>query len=378
VLLSGAFFYPAVDTDVVQRYVLWAHRLQAGHLPWASFHVEYPTGVLPFMLLPGGGTLYELQFVLLALAADAYLTTTLWRIRPGGAGAWLWILLPLVLGPIIWVRFDIFVAAALVGALSSMARARWRAAGVFLAAATLLKLWPLVLLLVLWPLLDPIGRRRMAASAAAVLGLFTIPVLAWGGASGLWWMLRYQGGHGLEFESVWAWPVVVAHSFNRHVAIVPSHATTEVPLSGIPGLAASALLPLALIAVTLYLWLGRGRRLDIATATLLVVAVVLLGSKIMSAQYVIWTAATVGVVLQTATNAGPRWRARLLLATAALAATTQWLFPFQVEQAFYGYTSGILAVTAHAEAAVLWFVVVLLFVIRPTTRPCVARKRTAG
>jgi hypothetical protein len=360
-LLTGNLGYPQVDRDIFV-YNDWARALLAGHLPWQSFNVEYPPGVLPFMAIPGDERVYELLFITLAVLADAAIMALLWRARPRGLGSGMWVLLPIALGPIIWVRFDICVAAALVGFVVALREQRWRTAGICLAAATLLKLWPLVLLVVAWRLIPRSGRRAVLGWTLGGIGALTVPVIGFGGGSGLLWMLRYQGGRGLEMETVWAWPVIVAHAFGAALRPVPGHGTTEVPISGVVSYAVSVVLPLAIVAVVAYVWRDTGRRLTVASACLLAVSVVLIASKVLSPQYVVWACALVAVVLDEVPARSKRERIRLAIATLFLAATTQLVFPFHFLALYLALASGVFSATIHAEAVVLWVVVVAHYV----------------
>jgi hypothetical protein len=357
VLLSGAFFYPAVDQDVV-KYTFWAHQLYAGHLPWRGYLVEYPPGVSLFMALPGGVATYELQFIALAMAADAAVLQLLWRGRPRGAGSWLWLFLPVALGPMVWVHLDIFVAVAIVGFVVALREGRWRTAGACLAAATLLKLWPIVLLVVLWRLIPVEGRRMVGGWAIGVVAAMTLPIVAYGGGSGLLWMLHYQGGRGLELESVWAWVAIVARAFGASVHPVTGHGGVEFQISGVVSTVATLALPLAVLGLAVYVWRDAGRRLTVASANLLAVAIVLIGSKVLSPQYVIWTLAAVAVVIDELPAGDVRRRVRLVTATLVVVTSTQLVFPFAFIDVYFGTRWGVVAATSHALSVVVWVGVV--------------------
>lgn len=374
-LLAGTLFYPQVDQDVV-KYTYWAHLLYGGHLPWRGFNVEYPPGLLPLMLIPGGVAVYELQLIGLALLADALIVKLLWRARPRGLGTWLWLLLPIALGPMLWVHLDIFVAVALVGFVVALREGRWRIAGACLAAATLLKLWPIVILVVIWRLIPAEGRRTVGAWAIGVLAAVTVPILAYGGGPGLLWMLHYQGGRGLEIETVWAWPAVVARRFGASVHPVLGHGGVELSISGLLSVAATVALPLALVGLTAYVWRDRGRRLTLGLATLTTVAVVLLLSKVLSPQYAIWAFAMVAVVVDERPTRTARSRGVLAAATILLAATTQLVFPFAFISLYFGGTWGIVAATLHALVVIGWVGVVVHYATNaPVAGPAAMSER---
>lgn len=367
ILLAGTL-YPYVKGDVTYLYAIWANALHHGLLPWRhNFFIEYPPGVLVFLALPGASVTYEVEFVVLALLADAVIAVALWRKRPSGLGFWLWALVPVFLGPVMWVRFDIFVAAALVGFVLFLERARWRLAGLCVAAATLLKLWPLVLVAVVWPLVGAKHARRVMAWAIGGVLALTVPVLAWGGASGLVKMLRYQGERGIESESLWAYPSQLVH--RSPTALAPAHGSLELAVSGVWAVVGSLLLPLAVAVVLGCCWWDRGRRLSIRSACLLAVSVVLVASKVLSPQYIVWVVAVVTLVLDADDGWSRKERRLLFGATALLAVTTQWLYPITLFQSWpHVETSALVALSAHAFGALAWFVVAIRYVVRCPTK----------
>jgi hypothetical protein len=363
ILLAGTL-YPYVKGDLAHEYVGWAQSLYHGLLPWrGNFFVEYPPGVLPFMTLPGGSGTYEVEFVALALLADAFVAGALWRRRPASPGFWLWVLLPVLLGPVMWVRLDVFVAAALLGFLLCLESSRWRLAGLCIAAAALLKLWPLALVAMIWPLIGRGPVRRVITWAIAGVLALVVPVLAWGGASGLSKMLHYQGGRGLESETLWAYPSQLLHRSPSDLRL--GHGGLELPLSGAWAVVDSLVLPLALLVVVGYCWWDGGRRLTLRTACLLTISIVLVGTKVLSAQYIVWTVLVVALVLDGEDRWSRAERWLLAGATALLAATTQWLYPFRLFHTWPQVrASGLVALSAHALCLVVWVVVVIRYVVR--------------
>jgi hypothetical protein len=364
-LITGVLWYPAADGDVIFIYHAWATHLLHGQLPWRDFKVEYPPGVLPGMLLPGGRSVYELQFVCIALLADGYIMKALWRQRRNGLGTWCWVFAPIALGPIMWTRYDIFVAAALVGFLVSMRKGNWKRAGACLAAATLIKMWPIALLLVLWRLIPVEGRRKVAGWAIGVSAAACAPVVAWGGLGGLHYVLTYQGDRGIEWESPWALPVQIAHSFDFSVPLVRAHDTIEYALSGWAQPATSAVLPLLILAIAAFAWLDRKQRLTVSSATLLTVVAVIFGEKVLSAQYVVWGAAIVVYAINDSPLRTLRQRWHLVLATLAWGITTQLFWPLYAVYVYYGWFRGNMVAITHAEAVFVWAGIATFFVLRP-------------
>jgi Glycosyltransferase family 87 len=356
VAMTNRTGYPSGDNDVF-RYGRWAALLHAGHLPWSSFPVEYPPGVLPFLALPGGLFTYELQFIVLAFVADAIILAMLRRTSPRGLGQWLWLVAPVALGTTLWLRFDIFVAAALVGFVVAIRSGRWRIAGACLAYACLLKLWPLVILVVAWRVIPAEGRRRVTGWCLGVIAGATLPVIAWGGASGLLAMLGYQGNRGLEVESVAAYPFMLAWSLGHHSAPVIGHVTLEFDVFGVVALVATVALPAALACLSAVVWRDAGARASIASVTLVCALVVLVASKVMSAQYIVWVLALTALAVDdhVSVHTWPRWRLAVVATTGA--ALTQWIFPLNWGKVILeGGTAVMVVLTVRLLVLAVWLV----------------------
>jgi hypothetical protein len=361
--IAGLGGYPAADNDVL-RYSFWAGFVHAGFLPWSSFPVEYPPGILPFFALPGRMFGYELEFILLAFVADALVLTMLRRTSPRGLGQWLWLVAPVALGTTFWLRLDIFVAAMLVGFVVAIRSGRWRAAGACLGYACLLKLWPLVILAVAWRVIPAEGRRRIAGWCLGVILAATLPVIAWGGGSGLLAMLNYQGNRGLEVESVAAYPFMLAWSLGHNVAPAYGHATMEFAVGGIAGALASLALPAALVALGTYVWRAARARVSIASLTLLCTLVVLVASKMMSAQYIVWVLAITALVIDETVHihAWSRWPLAVVAMTGA--ALTQWIYPLNWGKvALDGSTTVVAVFTVRLAVLAVWLVLACRYAV---------------
>jgi hypothetical protein len=294
-----------------------------------------------------------------ALIADAYTFRALFRRRPGGLGAICWLVLPLTFAPTMWVRLDVFVAAALVGFVVAVENEPWRTAGACIAAATLLKLWPIVPVAVLWRIISRAGRRRLVASASVVLVAWVLPVVAWGGAGGLGWMLRYQATRGLEIESIWPLPAVFKQAIIHVRILTGGHGSIEVPIHG--GICAGDQ-PCAAAALALRAWpdlvdrptslhprrcgaagrCGRAARLEDD-----VCAVRRLG------------VAATAIALDPCTDEVRRPRRGLMISTLAPAISNQVVHPLEWVPAIEVRDRGLAALSLHAVVAVTWLIVVV-------------------
>src|SRR6266508_2469029 len=133
----------------------WGLQIVAlGRTPYVGVPIEYPPGLLPFILFPA----WMLQalhipflpsFVFLMMLADALGFIGVYRLatRWGSMlGPWLWVIgLPL-LGPMVLLRLDLVPAVATIWCLQRAAAGRWTSAGAFLGFGIIAKIYPLFLL----------------------------------------------------------------------------------------------------------------------------------------------------------------------------------------------------------------------------------------
>lgn len=220
-------------------YQSWARQIMRADLaPYAEVRIEYPPGILPFITLPqvglpDDGTGYAARFATLMLLLDLVAVQrllVLGRRRGSMWGPWLWLVLVPLLGPISYMRLDMIPAVATVLALERADAGRWGTAGGMLSYAALAKLYPLLLMPIVW-LRAPDKRRFISgALVVAVLGLIgfsgSLDDLARS-------VLGYHAERGIQLESSWAtgllvagklgYPIVVEYTFGAlHVASVIS------------------------------------------------------------------------------------------------------------------------------------------------------------
>src|SRR5437773_628873 len=133
-LLSHGFYGNLVITDV-GVYQHFADAMASGQLPYRDFAVEYPPVALPVFLLPsllgarmGDSAAYVANFEALMLVAGAlatlFVVVTLWRQGASrgrlALGAGFVAISPLLIGPVILSRYDLWPAALLAAALAAV------------------------------------------------------------------------------------------------------------------------------------------------------------------------------------------------------------------------------------------------------------------
>ncbi len=283
------------DIRVYHRYAVafWAgdhafHQLPAEYPPLAL--VVFTLSVLP--PLHDYATVFAIWMS--AILVAGYLGYLRFSTRRDAA----LLLLYLVVGAAgtVLARYDLIPALLTVAAYWAVRRGRFTGAYLLLAAGTLLKLYPIVLIplvmiehrraLVLagqrWVL--PVAKGAAVGGALVVAGFgIAVGLSGWSGLSPFF----YAGARPFQVESLGAtllwlssfvgFSAEVEHSFFSYNLIGPLA----------PGLASAASTAGAAGLMWVYwrLWLGR---MDLARAFLAVICIVLLSSKVFSPQYLIW------------------------------------------------------------------------------------------
>jgi hypothetical protein len=302
-LLHVGFYDDAeiVDTPVYQRY---GDAVVDGRVPYRDFALEYPPGALPVFVLPSLGEAadYDALFEVLMLASGAFAVAFV-ALALGGAGASAARLYgavtfaaaaPLLLGPVVLSRYDLWPAALTAAALAALVAGRPRLGLAALAAAVAAKLYPLVIL----PLaLGYVARRHGRREALASLGVFALVAVvvflpfALVAPDGLADALERQTGRPLQIESLGAGLLLAADRLGLYDAsVVSSHGSQN--LAGpLPDALADAQTVVQVLAV-LVVWVAfaRTRRDDpplLAASAAAVAAFVAFG-KVLSPQFLIW------------------------------------------------------------------------------------------
>ncbi|BBL78498.1 membrane protein [Rubrobacter xylanophilus] len=356
------------DSNDLALYHRSAEALLRGEVPYRDFFIEYPPGSLPVFVPPalftdglfGYITAFAAEMAL-ALAAALVLVALAARRLYGPAGwpvpAATFALGAVLLYPVAVTRYDAAVALALAAAaLGAAFGGRWTLlAGGALGFGAAAKLVPA---LALPPLL--LARRGSAAREvvvfAATVGLFAVPALLLGGGNFLE-SLAYHAQRGLQVESVAA-SVLVALGGAREVVFEYGAFELRGGWTG-EALALTTPLALSLLGLTaLGVWRARRRAPlggeGFARYAAAFVLAFMLGSKVLSPQYLIWLLPL--VPLAAGGFAGGALCATLL---AACWLTTQ-VFPLHYEELLSGRAPGPeLLLARNALLAVLWALLLL-------------------
>lgn len=331
--LPGLYYTIGSDT----QHVYWpaVRKLLAGHIPYLDphFFVEYPplgTAVflLPALLHPTTLRAYDWLFaaemLLVDAAALALVALVARRLATSVVGAVLayGAMVPL-LGAVVCQRYDLVPAALVLGALLALLHGRSATAWLLLLAATLTKVYPLVLaplfLLYEW-------RRGRRAGALLYAGGLIASGAAWLmlAPASLHRFLAWETQRGIEIESLPGSLVALLHRVGLPVHMVPpsAYGSWDVASALTPTLETlTTALTVALLAAV-YAWFARrdGGDHALVIASALAVLGLLLGSKLLSIQFLLWLLPLVAVQ--------PRRRVAAVALSLGAVALSQYIFPF--------------------------------------------------
>ncbi|MFI2782299.1 glycosyltransferase 87 family protein [Streptomyces sp. ALB3] len=291
---------PDVTSDVSVIYRGWYEVLRAGSYPLDDVTWQYPPAAALAVLSPDLLPFleYASAFFLLVLLCDALVfgLLLLAGTRPGtrDAGTWLWVVGVPLLGPTVYARYDLMVTAVAVVALLAGVR-HPRVLGALAAFGTLLKVWPVLLLV--GTARGRATRRSWSAAVvtAAVLALAAAVVLP-----GAFAFLTFQRDRGLEIESLGALVFHVARQFGWEGRVELRYGSME--FAG-PHVALVSTLALALSVLAfgwLLVWRLRARTFAVHTpadAAFTAVLLFTVTSRVISPQYMVWPLGLAAVCL---------------------------------------------------------------------------------
>jgi hypothetical protein len=317
------------DTDLYERY---GARMAKGDVPYRDFRAEYPPGALATFVLPSelAGTKapvweptlnrparrYALWFaaLMVALLATAIvLTATSLRVlrastRQVAITLGLLAVAPLLLGDLVFTRFDVWPATLTAAALAALLCARFNLAGLALGVAIATKLYPVLLVpLAVTQAWKQRGRRAglslLGVTSATTLAVF-LPFLALAPGETLW-PVRQQLSRGLQAESLGASLISAVHAvtlqLHDHGLGVPTAslhlvesagALNSAEVHGVAGTAVGTVSGLLALAIVAWAWVAFARGAASADRLVCYAAIVLTASlavgRVLSPQFLIW------------------------------------------------------------------------------------------
>jgi hypothetical protein len=341
------------DLEVYQR---WGLQLAEGQVPSNDPMWQYPPLAAFVFGAIGALGAHPWMFVLLFVAVDVAISVLLAR-DAQRSGRWhgfaVWLAAPLLIGPLMYGRYDVIPTAFALAGL--MAAAVPLAAGAILAVGGALKVWPAVMALALS---QRAWLRGAAGAVVATVGV--VVVSAWAFPTVISGFVSNGEARGLQTESVAALPFMWARLFVGDSAIPEAfrYGSSEV---GHPWADAIApwLVPLTGLGLLLLIAaraLGRLDRVPVADIAFVAILWLMVTSRVLSPQYNVWLVGMAALVWAAGSPA--MRRATIPVAVTAIAA--QALYPFAyidiVDGGFIGVaiqTVRIIALLASLALAVL-------------------------
>ena len=319
-------------TGDVRLYSEWGELIVGeGFAPYREIDIEYPPGSLPFVIVPallGQGEFSPTAFVVLLMVLDlvAFVTLLMLARRTGSyRGALTWLVLPPLLGVVLYARLDLVPAFATLLALERAHAGRWFAGGVWFGLGAAAKLFPALLI----PLAFlAAGQRRLGLLGGVAVGVAAawVPFAADTGEM-LEDVLGYHSARGIHLESLWGSLLNLQRIDGGPVELVFEYGAFHITGPGAPTMlrwttAISLAVVAACVLVALLRWLrwpGLARaELPLAATTML--ALLLGTGRVFSPQFVVWLLAAAAVLFavmpRVALWAGPLLAVIVLLTAA--------------------------------------------------------------
>jgi len=327
---------------------------------------EYPTPVTWILWLPYGATGgnrvgYLVAFVVFMLVLDGLFSWALWRSagRRHDSSLDFWLLFVLLVGPLSYLRFDILPAVLAGGALLVARRRPW-VTGALTGLGAAVKLWPALLIGAF--LAHRPTRRPVAVGFVTVgFGLALVSLLT-GGWARLVSPLTWQSDRGLQIESIWATPLMLARALTPGggwVVDMSKYQAYEVFGAGVGPLLLLSNLATVLGLVLIVALLVRAHRASepspvaVGLVILATVAIMTITNKTLSPQYLLWLGGPMAALLllrQDDRHDEQRLLGRLAGQLLVLALLTHLVFPLLYD-GFLGRQGGAMVVISTLVTA---------------------------
>ena len=327
---------------------------------------EYPTPVVWILWLPFGATGgrrigYLVAFMVVMLLLDAAFTYALYRSagRQHDRSIDFWLLFVFLLGSLSYLRFDLIPAVLAGGALLA-ARRRPALTGALTGLGAAIKLWPALLIAAF---LSYRPDRKPAGIAFVVVGfgLAAVSLIA-GGWARLVSPLTWQSGRGLQIESIWATPLMVARAAapQRWMVDISDYQAYEIFGPGvgiwimISNIATVAGLAMIVALVVRAFRAGGSTPVAVGLTVLAIVAIMMVTNKTLSPQYLLWLGGPAAALLLLARSATAEERAavrRIAGQLLVLALLTHLVYPLLYD-GFLGRDGRVMIVVSTVVTAV--------------------------
>ncbi len=364
------------DVPVYQRY---GDAIERGSVPYRDFRPEYPPAALAAFAVPslvssgrlGYARAFAVEMALLGAVCVVLVFLALRAVDASFArlvaGTALSASAPLLLGPLVLTRFDLFPAALVAAALASFVGRRERLGAGILGVAIAVKLYPAVLVpvAVAW-VWKRRGQKEAAVAVAICLGVAAAVFLPFVAIApdGVAWSLWRQLGRPLQIESLGAAVLLALHQLGMPLGWSSSNGSQN--LTGTVASVASAVTSVAQAGALIWIWSRFARRpavtadAFVAAAAASILAFVALG-KVLSPQFLVWLLVVVALVGGRAAWPG------LALLVLACGLTRAW-FPHRYWSLVFTFDPLVSWLVLARDAALLALLVTLLTLGRERAR----------
>ena len=288
-------------------YFDYASKVLGGSLPYLDFTLEYPPFSLFFFILPH---LFTSSFVVYAIAFEVELFLfdllglyLIYRIaQRQGKAPWemltVYSVAILAIGPIIAQRYDVFPAIIVLLSLYCFWIGKHKTSWGILALGTMTKIYPVAIAPIflayymrnhqykrIWS-----GILVFAASSLAII----IPFLVISPTS-LLSLINYHAQRGIQLETIYSAFLLVVGKFGStspQLAFGAGSWNIAGPLADTLAMISTFVLAFLLLMSYWFIYSrikpGKSQLMEMGTYSLLVIAVILITSKVLSPQYLIW------------------------------------------------------------------------------------------
>jgi hypothetical protein len=300
----------------VELYFGYASKIMSGLMPYRDFAVEYPPGALLVFLLPrlfapeltAFGTAFAAEMLMFDLACLVMVLLLARRLRLSPLPAMIiYTLAVAAVSSIAVQRFDFASAALSLAAVFAFGRGNYKTAWALVAVGTLVKLYPAVLapLFFIYQWRHQRWQRLVAPAlvfgAVMLAGMLPFYLLS---PDGFIHAFSLQSGRNLQIESSYASVLFMIYALGRTALSVfqgPVSWDMDSPYSTVIANVSLAVMFFAAAAVIVTYLLPYGRKQPenngppppaalgrLINFSLLLITVILLTSKVVSTQFMIW------------------------------------------------------------------------------------------
>lgn len=332
-----------------------ASKILAGSLPYRDFTLEYPPLAVFFFLIPRLITSQYLNYsILFHIEVGIFLLIGLWVVfdiaRRLGKSPWklllVYTLCVLAVGPIVGEQFDIFPAVLTLLSIYFFWLGKSKTSWLLLALGTMLKIFPIVIAPIFLLLYLRNHQINQIWKGLVTFGLTCLIILSpflFISPASLCNLLNYHAARGIQLESLYSSLLLIGNKMGiTAVKLDFSAGSWNVVGQGSQFMAnlSTYLIIAGLLVVYGFIYSrikpGKSQFSRIGAYSLLAVLVLLIFSKVLSPQYLIWLIPLVPLLFV-------RWRNVILVVFILIGILTYYIFPLRYD-ALMSMDTGVIIV----------------------------------